>query len=269
MFGDHLHTGRSGADHADALAGQVGEVLAGELAIPAAGVEHLPGESENPWHCRQSRFVLVTCGQDEVPGTNLVSAVGRHDPLGPALISGHLGRRRLKKCAVVQAVVPADRPEVVEDFWLVRVLLARNKAELLQEWQVDIRLRVALRTGVAVPVPGAAEVSPLLDHPDRVDAGIPQARTGDETAAADDDDLDGLFDWVPGEIWIRIVVALKARLRPSRVDELLVALVTNPLLSLAAVGFARCFQVVGAHPLREPHYPQPMILNIALIGWSM
>ena len=46
--------------------------------------------------------------------------------------------------------------------------------------------------GIAVPVPGAAEVAALLDDADVVDARLAQPRAGEQAAeaAADDDDLD-------------------------------------------------------------------------------
>ena len=72
----------------------------------------------------------------------------------------------------------ADAAGVVEDLGSVRVLLARHVAGLLEQRQVDERRRVALRTGVAVPVPGAAEVAALLDDPDVVDADVAQLRGG-------------------------------------------------------------------------------------------
>ena len=50
---------------------------------------------------------------------------------------------------------------VLEDLRAVRVLLGRDVADLLEQRQVDVRLDVALRARVAVPVPGAAEVAAL------------------------------------------------------------------------------------------------------------
>ena len=74
----------------------------------------------------------------------------------------------------------------------MRVLLLRDVADLLEQRQVDVRLDVAHRARVAVPVPGAAEVAALLDDADVVDAGLAQPRAGEQAAeaAADDDDVD-------------------------------------------------------------------------------
>ena len=72
------------------------------------------------------------------------------------------------------------------------VLLLRDVADLLEQRQVDVRLDVALRARVAVPVPRAAEVAALLDDADVVDAGLAQPGAGEQPAeaAADDDHVD-------------------------------------------------------------------------------
>jgi hypothetical protein len=46
----------------------------------------------------------------------------------------------------------------------VHVLLARHVARFFEQRHVDQRRRVALGAGIAVPVPGAAEVTALLDQ---------------------------------------------------------------------------------------------------------
>ena len=92
----------------------------------------------------------------------------------------------------VEVEVLADRAAVGEDLRRPGVLLRRDVAELLEQRQVDVRLDVAQRARVAVPVPRAAEVAALLDDADVVDAGLAQAGAGEQAAeaAADDDDVD-------------------------------------------------------------------------------
>ena len=72
------------------------------------------------------------------------------------------------------------------------VLLLRDVAGLLQQRQVDVALDVALRAGIAVPVPGAAEVAALLDDADALDPGLAQPGAGHQAAeaAADDQHVD-------------------------------------------------------------------------------
>ena len=81
-----------------------------------------------------------------------------------------------------------DAARVFEDLGAVGVLLARHVPGLLEQRQIHERGGVALRAGVAVPVPGAAEVAALLDDAHVVDAGFVQLGAGDQTgeAAADE-----------------------------------------------------------------------------------
>jgi len=55
---------------------------------------------------------------------------------------------------------------VFEDLGDVGVFLLRDVAELFEQRQVAIGFDIALRAGIAVPVPGAAEVSAGLDDAD-------------------------------------------------------------------------------------------------------
>ena len=73
-----------------------------------------------------------------------------------------------------------DALAVLEDLGCVRVLLARHVAGLLEQREVDERRRVALRAGIAVPVPVAADVAALVDDPHVVDAGLLEPGAGDE-----------------------------------------------------------------------------------------
>ena len=80
---------------------------------------------------------------------------------------------------------------MLEDLGRVRVLLRRHVPGLFEQRHVDERCGVALRAGVAVPVPGAAEVAALLDDAHVVDAGLLQPRAGDEAGEAAADERDG------------------------------------------------------------------------------
>ena len=63
------------------------------------------------------------------------------------------------------------------------VLLLRQVAGLLQQGEVDVALDVALGAGIAVPVPGAAEVRAALDDAEAVDAGVAQLYAGINASA--------------------------------------------------------------------------------------
>src|SRR4029077_20548852 len=118
----------------------------------------------------------------------VVAAVGR-DPPAPARVVPreplHLG---VEERVVVQTVLPADAPRMLEDLGPVRVLLARHVPGLFEQRHVYERGRVALRSWIAIPVPGAAEVPALLDHAPVANTGLAEARSGHQTreAAADE-----------------------------------------------------------------------------------
>ena len=164
-----LHRGRAGADDADALVGQAGEVpvgvAAGVVVVPAAGVERV---ARGTPRCRGSPGSFGRCSgplamHDEA-GAHGVAAVGRHDPARVVVVPRSPSTSVWKQASSVEAVVLADRPAVGEDLRRPDVLLRRHVAELLEQRQVDVRLDVAHRARVAVPVPGAAEVAALLDR---------------------------------------------------------------------------------------------------------
>ena len=81
-----------------------------------------------------------------------------------------------KQRVVVELVVPGDALRVLEDLGRVGVLLLRDVAELLEQRQVAVALDVALGAGIAVPVPGAAEVAARLDDAEVLEAGLAQPR---------------------------------------------------------------------------------------------
>src|SRR5258708_7002345 len=81
----------------------------------------------------------------------------------------------------------ADTSRVLEDFGRIGVALLRHVAGLLEQRQIDVRLDVALRTGIAIPVPSAAEVAALLDNADTFHARFAKARRCEQTAEASAD----------------------------------------------------------------------------------
>ena len=85
----------------------------------------------------------------------------------------------------------ADAPAVRQDLRRVRVLLGRPMAGLLEQRHVDHRRGVALRAGIAVPVPGAAEIAALLDDAHVLDTGLDQARGGHQPGEAAADEGEG------------------------------------------------------------------------------
>ena len=122
----------------------------------------------------------------------LVAAIGAHDPARVAVVPLEVGDLGVEQRVVVEAELLADAAAVLEDLGRVRVLLGRHVAGLFEQRHVHERRGVALRAGIAVPVPGAAEVAALLDDADVVDAGFLEPGAGDEAGepAADERERD-------------------------------------------------------------------------------
>ncbi|MCX7201663.1 MAG: hypothetical protein NTV17_05075, partial [Burkholderiales bacterium] len=65
----------------------------------------------------------------------------------------------MKERMLIQPEMLADTLTVRQDFGRMRILFAGPMAGFFQQRHVDHGRGVALRAGVAVPVPGAAEVA--------------------------------------------------------------------------------------------------------------
>ncbi len=163
--------------------------------------------------------------------------------------SGHLG---LETGVSVQVEVLADRLAVREDLGRLGVLLLRHVPDLLQQWEVHVRLDVARGAGIAVPVPGAAEVAALLDEADVVDARLAEPSAGEESAeaAADDQYLDLVGQRFPFE-WVDVRIVDVALELSGHFDVLLVARVTQPLVALLAVLLAQGIRIERRGPHRD------------------
>ena len=162
----------------------------------------------------------------------------------------HLG---MEERVVVEVVLFPDALAVLEDLGRVRVLLRRHVPGLFEQRHVDERRGVALRAGVAVPVPRAAEVAGLVDDADVVDAGFLQTGAGDEAGEAAADERDGdviaqgctLDDRDVGvdEVVPELVLQL---------DVLVVAVGSQPLGSLLGVLLLERVDVDGGHRSWSP-----------------
>jgi hypothetical protein len=137
--------------------------------------------------------------------------------------------------------VVSDRLAVGQDLRCAGVLLGRDAAELLEQRQIDVRLDVAHRAGVAVPVPGAPEVAALLDDPDVLYARLAQPRAGEEApeAAADHERLDLVLQRRAAEPRLDVRVLDVAREAAAHLDVLRVAVGAQPLVALRAVARAQ------------------------------
>ena len=239
-----LHGGGPGADDADPFAFEAHEaalgITAGVVIVPPARVERVPPEAVDAGNAGELRPVQRPAGHADVAGAHRVPAVGPNDPAPVAVVPTHLGDLGLEARVAVQIEVVADGLAVGQDLRGLRVLLPRDVADLLEQRQVDVRLDVTGGTGIAVPVPRAAEVAALLDDPDVVDAGLAQSRPGEQAseAAADDQHLDLVEQRLAFDrLDVRIVDVVPVL--PGDLDVLLVAVGAEPLVAFGAVLLAQ------------------------------
>ena len=122
--------------------------------------------------------------------------------------------------------MPRDPPRMIENLGRERIFVPGDIARLLQQRQIAIGFDIAHRARIAVPVPGAAEIAAGLDHAQALEADLPQARAGQETAepAADDRAFDlvkhrrtgeaglhiGIVD-IAGEVGLHLDIVAHAR----------------------------------------------------------
>ena len=231
----------TGADHRDPLVAQPVKVpvgpAAGVVVVPSAGVERVALEVADAGDAGEFRPVEGPVGHGHEPGSQSVAPVGGDDPPGGVFVPGHTGDFRLEHHPVVEPVVLAETPAVVEDLPGVRVFLLGDVADFFEERQVDVGLDVALGSRVPVPVPGAAEIAAFFDDPQVFHAGFAEAGSHLEAAeaASDDDhvDLVGERRPVDGRFDVR-VIGVMGELSDD-LDVLVVSVGAQPFVPFDAV----------------------------------
>jgi len=101
------------------------------------------------------------------PGTDAIAAIGVDDPARGFVVPLQLADLCGEQRVVVETEGGGDALRVAEDLWCEHVLLAGHVPRLLQQRQVHHRCGVAHRSGVAVPVPGAAHVAGHFERSSR------------------------------------------------------------------------------------------------------
>ena len=249
QVGDALDRRGPGSDDPDPLVVQAVEpavsVASGVVVVPAARMEGVPGERLDS---RDAGKLGPTQGADrhaDEPGANTIGVIRVHVPAGVVFVPTDRRGLGVETGPGVEVVVPPDGLAVGVDLGTVGVLFRRDVIELFEEGQVDIGLDIALGAGVAVPVPGSAEVPPVLDDPELVDTGVPEPRGCEQPTetAADDDDVHAFFDALaPGfGFGGRVVQVVCEFVR--RLAELVVAVRSDPLGAFARVLLAQGVRV--------------------------
>src|SRR5262249_10605768 len=244
QVGHALHGRRAGPDDADDLVVQPVEVPAavtpGIAVVPPAGMERVATERLDPRDPGQRRAVQRPVGHHHEARAQTIAAVGRDQPPAGVLVPTQCRDFGLQACTLVEPEVQRNVPAVREDLGRVRVLLLRDVAELLEERQVDVRLDVACRSRIAVPVPRSTDVAALLDQQEVVDPGLAQPGAHEQPAepAADDGDPDRVRTRLTldgGRVRVVEVAGEGAR----HLDVLVVAVGAQALVALGTIFLAQ------------------------------
>ena len=84
-----LDRGRTGADDPHPLVRQLGQVGAGVVVVPPAGVECAAAEIHDPFDAGKFRLLQVSVGHRDEPRPDLVTVVGGDDPLGKLFVPAY------------------------------------------------------------------------------------------------------------------------------------------------------------------------------------
>src|ERR1700751_605203 len=96
------------ADDADALTGQVLQLLAGVGVVPPAGIERVPAKTPEAWNAGELGFGLIPVGHGDELRPHLIPAVRPDDPAGNFRIPTYLMHIGLQARVGVQIVVLGD-----------------------------------------------------------------------------------------------------------------------------------------------------------------
>ncbi len=192
-FADHLDRGRAGADHRHLLARKIDRFLRPVIGVERPALEGIhalePGQGrlgeqaqhhadEAAGHLARGAGLLVA--HSEAPQPIVLVPVGGDDPA----VELHV---------LAQAELVGDVIEVAQVLGLAgKALLPVPLVEQLarEGVAVGIALRIEARAGIAVPVPGAAEIrGELQDRGLHAEVGQPLDLVDAADAGADDDDF--------------------------------------------------------------------------------
>src|SRR5262249_17409921 len=106
-----------------------------------------------------------------------------------------------------------------------------------EQRQIDVALDIALRTGIAIPIPGAAEVPALLDNADVLHTRFAQTRGRElpAEAAADDERVDVILQWRARKTRLDIVVVDVVLKIADRFDVLRIGIGAQTAVALRAI----------------------------------
>ena len=183
-----LDRGGSGANDTHALIFEfvhaAGGITAGVVIVPTAGVKGMAFELFDAGNRRQLGPVQGSARHDHKARSEDIVAIGGNRPASVLVVPARLPDLGLEAGPLVEVEVLADPLGVLKNFRRKGVFFLRHVAGLFEQGQIDVGLNVTLRAGVAVPIPGPAKISGLLDEANIGDPGLLQPRRRQQAAKA-------------------------------------------------------------------------------------
>ena len=191
-----LHRSRSRSDDRHALVRQLAHRRAfGRAArvgiIPATSVEALALEVFDPGQARQLGDMQRAGAHADVVCGEGITAIGADQPDLLRIVPLKVGHTGVEQRVFIEAVMLPDARAMVTDFRGMGVFLARHVPGFFEQRHVDHRCGIALRARIAVPVPGPAEVTALLDDAVILDPRFLQPCADHQSAKAPADEGEG------------------------------------------------------------------------------
>ena len=158
---DRLHAGRSSADDSDPLAREVDGLLR-----PPRGVIDLTREVGDAGNIGRVGHRQAAGRHDDEAGAQPVAAIGLDDPAPARLVEGRAGDPGVELDQLAQVEPVGREPGVAQNLLLAGVPVGPAPfAAQLRRPAVGVEQagHVAACAGIAIPVPGAADVRSRLD----------------------------------------------------------------------------------------------------------
>ena len=193
---DCLNGAGAGADDADDLVRQFGEILAGVVVIPTRGVERVALERFHAGYFGELGLGQRAVGADHEFGLHRIAAIGADVPELFLLVPGRRGDRGAEDGEIIEVVAPRDRLAMRENLRPLRILMRRHVFHFVEQRQVVVGRHIAGGARVTVPIPGAADIGAAFDNADAHHAALTQPCGGEQgrKTAADEEDFDGVGD---------------------------------------------------------------------------
>ena len=233
------------------LQGRAEGIAPGVVVIPAAGVEGMALKTLDARDTRQLRHVQGPRPHAQIFCCEAISPVGLDLPNRAVLEPLEILHFRVKQGVIVEIILTPDALALGQNLGGVGILLRGPVARFLQQRHVDHGRRIALGPGVAIPVPGAAEVAALLEDAHIRDARLlqPGARHQAREAPSDKSKGDVVGLGCPLNLWdvgIREVVREGAAREPP---ILLITIGAQALIPLLPIPFPKgCAIHEGSSP---------------------